>query len=137
MKRMAMIKAGVVANLAAWDGTSPWDPVSAGLCDALVDVTGQPTVRIGDAYANGTFTPGATTTTPDPAGFMLAIFSDGSIPIATRNALVPWKTAIADYLGRPPLIASAWNDLVASLAISAANQATIHAYAQQFGIPGI
>lgn len=137
VKRIALLKSGVVVNLAAWDGASAWDPVAAGQCDSTVDVTLQPAVQIGWTYANGSFAAVSPPVTPDPAGFMLAIFGDGSIPIATRNALVPWKTAIQDYISQPALIASAWNDLVASLAISAANQAAIHGYAVQHGIPGI
>lgn len=137
MKRMALIKSGAVINLAAWDGVSAWDPVGAGECDSLVDVTSQPAVAIGWTYSGGVFGAVTPAPVPDPAGFILAVFSDSSIPIATRNSLVPWKTAIQDYISQPALITSAWQDLVASLAISSANQATIHGYAVQFGIPGI
>lgn len=46
MKRIAMIKDGVVQNVALWDGVSPWDP--AGF--VLIDVTAQPDVAVGWTY---------------------------------------------------------------------------------------
>jgi hypothetical protein len=87
-----------------------------------------------DAHAPASYVPPID---PDPAGFVLALWSDPSIPIGTRNALVPWKTAIADHLDRPDLIAAAWAELCATLPIRSVDQDTIHGHAARYGIPGI
>lgn len=52
MKRMAMIKDGMVYDIAVWDGVSPWNPGYL-----LVDVTDKPEVKIGDLYDGENFTP--------------------------------------------------------------------------------
>ena len=136
MKKLALIKSGVVENIALWDGSTSYDPVSAGLCDISVDVTDL-SVKIGDTYANGEFTSTPYPIIPDPQAFMASVFADGSIPITTRLQLVPWKTAISDNLDNEAVITAAWDDLVTALSISTDNQTTIHNYAVAFGIPGI
>jgi hypothetical protein len=52
MKRIAMIKNGIVQNIALWDGVSPWSPEGF----ILVDVTNLD-VGPGFTYSNGVFTP--------------------------------------------------------------------------------
>ena len=53
MKRMAMIRYGIVQNIAVWDGINPWNPVGY----VVVDITTVNTnVNIGWLYDNtGTF----------------------------------------------------------------------------------
>jgi hypothetical protein len=139
MKRMAMIRSGAVINVAAWDGAAAWDPIGHGLCDTLVDVTGQPTVAIGDTYANGVFTPTPPPVVPDPAGFGLAILYDPTIAVATKNAVLPWIKLLQDQLavGATGPIAAGWNDLVTGLPISVADHQAIVGYATAHHIPGI
>lgn len=50
-KKMAMIKDGVVANVALWDGVSKWQPQGY----TLIDVTNKPYVAPGYKYIDGTF----------------------------------------------------------------------------------
>lgn len=51
MKRIAMIKNGVVQNVALWDGTSEWSPSDF----TLVEVTDLSEVGPGFIYSNGEF----------------------------------------------------------------------------------
>lgn len=53
MKRYAVIKNDKVNNIAIWDGKSEWNPEA----DSLVDITDMPTIKIGDLYEKGVFTP--------------------------------------------------------------------------------
>lgn len=52
MQRIAMIKDGMVLNVAIWDGKDEWHPVD----DVFVDVTDHPQVGVGWSYNSGTFT---------------------------------------------------------------------------------
>lgn len=51
MRRIAMIKAGVVMDIAIWNGSSTWTPTGY----TLVDITSQPTVDIGWTYDGTNF----------------------------------------------------------------------------------
>lgn len=139
MKRMALIRQGIVWTVAAWDGIQPWDPIGAGLCDTLVDVTAQPTVGPGDTYANGVFTHVPPTPVPDPAGFLRSIVGDATIAVATRNALGPWLYSLAAAIqaGDTGLISTEWGNLVSGLPISSADHMTIAGYASAHNVPGI
>lgn len=53
-RRVAMIKDGVVWNIAVWDGTSNWNP---GSVFKLVDVTDQPRCDIGWVDSGGELSP--------------------------------------------------------------------------------
>lgn len=139
MKRMALIRSGTVWTVAAWDGVRPWDPIGAGLCDTLVDVTSQPTVGPGDTYSNGVFTHVPPTLPPDPAGFLRAVVEDATIATATRNALGPWlySLAVAITAGDTGLISTEWNNLVSGLPVSSADRTAIAGYASAHNVPGI
>lgn len=52
VKRIAIIKNGVVENIAVWDGVSPWNPPA----DSKVDITAKPDIVIGAAYDGKDFT---------------------------------------------------------------------------------
>ncbi len=54
--KIALIRDGIVENIASWDGESGWEPSGF----TAVDVTELPLVRIGDIYDGETFT------TPEP-----------------------------------------------------------------------
>lgn len=47
MKTIAMIRNGIVSNIAVWDGESAWNP---GDEYTLVDITDRPEVHIGHSY---------------------------------------------------------------------------------------
>lgn len=49
IKHMAMIKNGVIENVALWDGVSSWSPPGF----SLVDITAQPSVGIGWTHNGG------------------------------------------------------------------------------------
>lgn len=51
MKRIAMVKDGVVDNIAAWDGISDWNPEGY----QLIDISDKPSVDIGDLYDGSNF----------------------------------------------------------------------------------
>jgi hypothetical protein len=51
MKKIAMIRNGIVENVAIWDGISPWNPTDF----ELVEVTDQPQVGCGWSYSEGVF----------------------------------------------------------------------------------
>lgn len=51
-KRIAIIKDGVVVNVAVWDGVTPWSP---GPEFDFMDLAGFPDASIGWHYANGEF----------------------------------------------------------------------------------
>lgn len=53
MRRIAMIKDGVVQNIALWDGVSEWSPEEF----ILVDVTDSPEVGPNFIYLDGEFSP--------------------------------------------------------------------------------
>ena len=140
MKRMAMVLAGVVVGVAAWDGESPWDPVGAGLCDTLVDVTDEPGVGPGSSYSGGAFGPApAGSPPPDPAGFLRAVTLDAGISVGVRNALGPWLYGLgaAIAVGDTELVSAAWGNLVAVLPIGSADRAAVVAHAQALWVPGI
>lgn len=53
MRKIAMIRAGVVVNTAVWDGESEWEPLGF----VLVDITDDPEVSIGWTYDGADFSP--------------------------------------------------------------------------------
>ena len=139
MKTIALLSGNVVVNLAIWDGSSPWDPVAAGLCDSTVDVTGQ-VVALSSTYANGVFTPPSPATpAPDPNGFGSAVLADTAISMSARLLVASWVPGLALALqaGNVPLISSTWSDVVAQYSVSSADQTAIAALATQYGIPGL
>lgn len=61
-KRIAIIKNGVVENVAVWDGKSPWTPQAF---DKLVDVTSLSHIGVGWSHDGNQFT-----TPPAPKPFV-------------------------------------------------------------------
>lgn len=51
MRRIAMIKDGVVQNIALWNGETPWKPEGF----IFFDVTDYPEIGPGFTYVNGVF----------------------------------------------------------------------------------
>lgn len=141
MKTIAIMLNGVVQNLAAWDGSSTWNPVEAGICDATIDVSDiVPPPQIGSTYAGGVFTPPAPPPAqPDPNAFGAAVLADSSITMASRLLVASWipGLVLALQADNIPLISSTWSDLCTQYAISSADQSAITALATQYAIPGL
>ena len=143
---IALILSGNVFCVALWDGVSTWNPIHPGMCDTTVDVTDDPSVQVGSSYAGptgslatgGMFTaPAAPDPVPDPASFLMAVFNDGTLPVAFRLAAAPWLPVLTANLANPSLITEAWDSLAAQYSLTSAQQATVAGYATTYAIPGI
>lgn len=141
MNRIAMINSsGLVVNVALWDGVSPWDPVAAGLCASIVDVSSNLSVSAGSTYANGVFTPPEPVSpAADPAAFALAVLSDPAITAATRLVVASWEPSltVAIAAGNTAVISQVWALLVSQYSISADDRSAVAAIASAYSVPGI
>lgn len=140
MQRIALLDTtGLCLSVALWDGESAWNPVAAGQCTSTQDVTATPHVAPGWTFAGGSWTaPTPPAPTPDPNGFVTAVAESG-VANATKLAAAKYLAALAAAVaaGNTALITALWDLVIAEASISTADQATVHALAVEYGIPGI
>lgn len=148
MRIIAIILSGEVVNLALWDGSTAWDPISVGHCDTTVDVTGIPGAEVGGAYAGptgplatgGAFSPAAPIAgQPDTPGFAAAVVASSAITQATKLLVANWEPALANAIaaGNTTLVSQVWSMLITANSIVSSDTSAVAALAAAFNVPGI